>query len=73
MQKLLSSLYGSTVKIEGGLKRLGVKDCGVYAIVTATLLASGENPGSVTYNQQAMQEHLVKCFETFQLTPFPHN
>ena len=70
---LLSSLYGSVVKIEDGPKQLGVKDCGVYAIATATLLASGENPGSVTYNQQAMREHLLKCFETFQLTPFPHN
>ena len=72
-QTLLSSLYGSAVKVEDGPKQLGVKDCGVYAIATATLLASGANPGSATYHQQAMREHLVKCFETFQLTPFPHN
>ena len=70
-QNLLCSLNRSAVKINNGPKQLGGKDCGLYAIATATLLASGENPGSVTYNQQAMREHLIQCFETFKLTPFP--
>ena len=68
---LLLSLYGSSPKIEKGPKQVGVRDCGVYAIATATLLASGGNPWSVTINQLAMREHLLKCFENFQLTPFP--
>ena len=68
---LLSSLYGSSPKIEKGPKQVGVKDCGVYAIATATLLASGGNPESVTIDQPAMRGHLLKCFENFQLTPFP--
>ena len=67
---LLSSLYGSSPKIEKGPKQVSVKDCGVYAIVTATLLASGGNPESVTIGQLAMRGHLLKCFENFQLTPF---
>ena len=37
MQKVLSSLYRSVVKIEDRPKQLGVKDCGVYVIATATM------------------------------------
>ena len=36
MQKLLSLLYGSAAKVEYGPKQLGVKDCGVYTIATAS-------------------------------------
>ena len=43
--QLISTLFGSDtqVKVEVGPKQLGVKDCGLFAIAMATLLASGHH------------------------------
>ena len=73
--RLISTLFGSDtqVKVEVGPKQLGVKDCGLFAIATATLLASGGDPTSVTFNQLAMRQHLMKSFDDSCLKPFPQN
>ena len=72
---LITSLFGSStqVKLEQGPKQLGVKDCGVFAIATATLLAYGGNPTTATFNQQAMRLHLIKTFENSHLQTFPEH
>ena len=72
---LISSLFGSNtqVKLEEGPKQLGVKDCGVFAIATATILANGGNPTTATFNQQAMRPHLIKTFGNSHLQTFPEN
>ena len=61
----------ANIRIEQGPKQSGVKDCGLFAIATATLLAAGENPASIAFIQCDMRAHLLKCFEAFHLSPFP--
>ena len=68
--KLISKLFGSAtqVTLEQGPKQVGVKDCDLFVIATAMLLASGGNPTTATFNQQAMRPHLIKPFENLQCT-----
>ncbi len=59
-------MYGSHVVIvEERSKPIGVKDCGLFAIATAVLLAKG------AFNQRAMRGHLMECFDKYQLSLFP--
>ena len=50
-------------------KQAGTTDCGVFAIATATSLLHGMNPSE--YTQSLIRSHLIQCFETLDLTPFP--
>ncbi len=69
--ELISNLYGSNVvMVEEGPKQIGVKDCGLFAIATAILLANGGNPKTCAFNQRAMRGHLIECFE-LELSLFP--
>ena len=45
-------------------------DCGLFAIAFATLLARGEQPGGVFYEQKAMRKHLVESLEKQNITAF---
>ena len=67
----LASLCCSPIKVENGPKQFGTNDCGVFAIVTATLLANSENPEGIVYDQTVMRNQLIMCFENFKLSPFP--
>ena len=66
-----SSLYGSPIKVENGPKQQGSNDCGVFAIATATLLANGGDPRGIVYDQPAMRNHLITCFENLKFSLFP--
>ena len=46
-------------------------DCGLFAIAAATALAFGVNPAEVTFQQDGMCAHLVKCFEEGHIQLFP--
>ena len=72
-QQVILKHFGAGIKVmvEEGPKQVGVKDCGVFAIATATLLANGGDPSSVIYKQQCMREHLLNCFEDSHLVSFP--
>ena len=50
-------------------KQKGVKDCGVYAIPTATALAFGLK--SAVLREDKMRSHLVDCFNRQHMSPFP--
>ena len=50
-------------------KQKGVKDCGVYAIATATALAFGFK--SAVLREDKMRSHLVDCFNRQHMSPFP--
>ena len=63
----LSSLYGSPIKVENSPKQHGSNVCGVFAIATAMLLANGGNPKGIVYDQSAMRNHLIMCFENLNL------
>ena len=61
----------SQIKMSQCRKQMGAKDCGVFAIAFATAIAHGLNPSRQNFNQQAMRGHLVDCFNSKLLTPFP--
>ena len=68
---LILQLFGTEVniKLEKSPQQLGGKDCGVFAVAICTSLANGIHPGSISFDQNAMRHHLVKCYEQFCLTP----
>ena len=49
----------------------GSANCGLFAIAMMTLLAHKEDPSAVTYDQSKMRQHLLECFSTKLVTPFP--
>ena len=51
------------------MSKQGVNDCGVFAIAAATALAFGSDPLQV--QQSCMREHLLNCFESGTMSPFP--
>ena len=48
----------------------GSANCGLFAIDVMTLLAH-KDPSAVTYDQNKMRRHLLECFSTKLVTPFP--
>ena len=73
-EQLLAKVFESDVALELAMspKQQGVKDCGVFAIAISTSLAHGQFPiSSVCFDQSAMRDHLVLCYERQNLTFFP--
>ncbi|XP_028408117.1 uncharacterized protein LOC114530708 [Dendronephthya gigantea] len=54
-------------------KQKGSTDCGLFAIASAYELASGNTHFNyeVPFEQKAMREHLIACFENEELSSFP--
>ena len=52
-------------------KQLGSTDCGAFAIAYVVDVLLGNEPEKIRYDQSKMREHLVNCFESGKLTPFP--
>lgn len=61
----------ATIKVINSQKQTGVKDCGLFSIAFATAIAFGQNPTKQKFQQQSMRAHLVNCFESKKMTPFP--
>ena len=51
-------------------KQIGPSDCRLFAIAAATALALGLNPVQVQFQQAAMRNHLLNCFEKGHLEAF---
>jgi hypothetical protein len=49
----------------------GSKDCGLYALAFAAMLASGNHPSAVHFNQSSMRKHLHCSLNNDNLFPFP--
>ena len=52
-------------------KQSGEADCGLFAIAFATALSLGLHPGAYIFDQSLMRSHLLKCFESGELSMFP--
>ena len=54
-------------------RQIDSRDCGLVAIAVSTLLLHSPSidVSSVTFYQQEMRDHLLTCFATHSLTPFP--
>ena len=59
------------IKIMNVAKQSGSVDCALYAMAIVLDLASGTDPTEVVYTQPDMRPHLVKCFESKNLSTFP--
>ena len=72
-RELVDKLYGHDVQVvvKEGPRQKGYRDCGLFAIATATLLVHGCDPACYMFEQPAMRKHLLKCFENLKLCPFP--
>ena len=56
--------------IEEGSRQVGVKDCGIFAVATATLLANGDNPSTFTFDQHSLYDRtFTQVFENIKLRP----
>lgn len=70
--KTINVLFGNLcINMTRYPQQTGMKDCGVFAIVTATALVNGLNPGTIHYDQTKMRYHLTECFENSHLETFP--
>ena len=70
--EVVANLFPSaSVKVIKSQKQAGGTDCGLFAIATATALAYGTDPTSITFIQAAMRSHLVQCFTDRVITLFP--
>ena len=49
----------------------GSKDCGLFAIAVMTSLAFGEDPSTVSYDQDKLRRHLIDCITKGELSLFP--
>jgi hypothetical protein len=72
---LLKQLFGVHIKVKMMKcpQQSGSRDCGLFAIANCTALAYGSHPSIATFNQGAMRQHLLNCFESFYFTPFPNS
>ena len=61
--KLLQPKEFFTVRIKNVAKQLGGTECG--------LLANGQDPSRIVYDQREMRQHLNSYFENKRLTLFP--
>ena len=52
-------------------KQIGGKDCGVFAIATATAILSGCNLQSIKFVQEQMRSHLLDCLNSKLICTFP--
>ena len=70
---VFSNLYGPEVlpRLVSVNKQKGSTDCGLFAVLIATTLALGLDPAGITYQQNSLHHHLVKCLETGKFTMFP--
>ena len=73
--KLLKQIFGVHIKVKMTKcsQQTGSRDCGLFAIANCTALAHGSHPSIITFNQDAMRQHLFNCFESFHFTPFPNS
>ena len=51
--------------------QIGDSDCGLFAIAFAIALCNRDDPSHLTFDQVKMRPHLVECFATGKMTPFP--
>lgn len=53
-------------------RQKGGSDCGLFSIANAVALAQGIDPCKISWLQQDMRTHLMKCFKQKKLEMFPH-
>ena len=71
-EEVVANLFqSSSVKMMQTQKQVGVEDCGLFAIATATAIVYGADPTRLVFNQASMRSHLAQCFTDKVITLFP--
>lgn len=60
-----------TLKFMDVQMQSGTYDCGLFAVVFATALAFGYNPGQYFFDQPSMRKHLWNCLRNQNMSMFP--
>ena len=71
--QVVKRLFNDELKITmvaGAPKQQGCTDCGVFAIAVATCVAFGGDPTELVLYQATIRHHLLKCFDSKQLSQF---
>ena len=77
LEKQMTALYSpdntrpQTFQVQMTQQQVGATDCGIFAIAYAVELAHGHDPSAIVYDQSEMRNHLLKCFEKMEISPFP--
>lgn len=72
LQALYLTNEGSLeVRVQRVQQQQGGTDCGLFAIVYAFSLASGEDPTRIKFKQDNMRQHLIDCLQAGTMLPFP--
>ena len=67
-----SESHKINLHLERVQKQIGTVDCGVFAIAFLTDLCHGNDPATRHYaGSKVIHNHLIKCFESGQMVPFP--
>ena len=67
---ILKSSQSFELRVVNVQQQQGGDDCGLFAIAFAVDLCMGNDPFVSTYAQEAMRDHLAKCFENNQFVQF---
>jgi len=49
----------------------GSNNCGLFSIAAAYHAAKGDDVKAITFNENRMRSHLIRCFEREKFTAFP--
>ena len=60
-----------SVKVQPVQQQSNQVDCGVFSIAFAVILALGDNPALVTYEQTSLRFHLNKCLKLGKFSQYP--
>ena len=52
-------------------EQFGASDCGLFAIATATAICNGQDVCMLEFDQSVMRKHLLQCFQSGAMLPFP--
>ena len=64
----MSSIF-LDIQIMDMQRQSGGDDCGLFAIASALCLCEGKDPGTHSWKQQSMRQHLLQCFTDGELKP----
>ena len=72
--QVIQRTYGCSpcnIKVIPVQKQIGGTDCGLFAIAFSIALACSRDPSNEAYDQSRMREHILKCFSSQKIKPFP--
>ena len=79
LEEQIAAVYANCCSKDGLLmitsvgvqQQKGMMDCGLFAITFAYHSAQGDNVSRLEFDQPRMRQHLLDCFQSEELKPFP--